>query len=57
MAHLQCFLDLQYIKKGEPSRNVWMGCTMYTKGNLLLVLCVDGPDLGAHNSGKPCFGA
>ena len=43
MAHLQCFVDIQYTQKGESSQNIWMGCTIYTKGNLILVLCVDDP--------------
>ena len=43
MAYLQCFVDIQYTQKGESSQNIWMGGTMYTKGNLLLVLWVDDP--------------
>ena len=43
MAHLQCFVDIQYTQKSESYQNMWMECTIYTKGNLLLVLCVDGP--------------
>ena len=41
MAHLQCFVDIQYTQKGESSQNIWMRCTIYSKGDLLLVLCVD----------------
>ena len=43
MAHLQCFVDIQYTQKGESFRNIWMRCTMYTKGNLHLVLGADDP--------------
>ena len=41
MAHLQFFVDIQYTQKGRSSHNIRMGCTIYTKKNLLLVLCVD----------------
>ena len=43
MAHLQYFVDIQYTQKGESSQDTWMGCTIYTKEYLLLVLCVDDP--------------
>ena len=43
MAHLQFFVDIQYAQKGIASRNIWMGCIIYSNRNLLLVLCVDGP--------------
>ena len=41
MAHLQCFVDIQYTQKGESSQNLWIRCTMYTRGDFLLVFCVD----------------
>ena len=43
MAHLQCFVNIQYTQKGGTSQNIWMKCTKYTKENLLWVLCVDDP--------------
>ena len=43
MAHLQCFVEIQYTQKGESFQNIWMGYTIYTKGTLHLVLCVDDP--------------
>ena len=43
MAHLQCFVDIQYSQKNESTQNMWMRCTIYTKGNLHLVLGVDFP--------------
>ena len=41
MAHLQCFVDIQYNQKGESSQNMWIRCTMYTRGDFLLVFCAD----------------
>ena len=43
MAHLQCFVNIQYAQKGGSSQKTWMRCTIYTKENLLWVLCVGDP--------------
>ena len=56
MAHLQCFVDIQYTQKGESSQNMWMRCTMYTKGDFLLVVCVDDAASVRTKVENPVFG-
>ena len=56
MAHLQCFVDIQYAQKGESSQNIWMGGTIYTKGNLILLLCVAYPAKVRTKVEKPVLG-